>query len=450
MAEFDLLLEAERRGILPEDKKLLLIEARRRGLVPGDEPTTVAPVTSNPPRFPKTERFIEEATIPLLTAGAGMLPGALPIQMAIGGAGEAINELAQGESLDPTKIGVAAAVPAGARGLVNAGRAIARTVANQAARPQMVEAAVGKVEDAMGVGKKATAALEAAKGITTPVTSYPETTKTIYSILGKEARLPGGSKAAMEWAEDTLEKINRMKPTTETVTSPIVTATGEKITRQVIKPGAAPLIYGEIMESTSALREAAEAAGDNRTKKLVYDVRESLLNDITKLDPAAREAFGLYRRQEAVKEVAKKFRSAGDRLSKLKNMLAEDALVAGAFTVKEKKVLESIASHIGPDGFLKIAGSLGMLGAAGYGAGQEPGAAMSAAVPALVGALVSHPAGQYLARGLIGPNGIVNKSLVPALAQFMRGYQARRATTQPQQTKRTPTLKDLLEEGTQP
>jgi len=30
----DLLLEAERRGILPDDKKLLLAEARKRGLVP--------------------------------------------------------------------------------------------------------------------------------------------------------------------------------------------------------------------------------------------------------------------------------------------------------------------------------------------------------------------------------------------------------------------------------
>ena len=34
MAKLDLLLEAERRGILPEDKKPLLEEARRRGLVP--------------------------------------------------------------------------------------------------------------------------------------------------------------------------------------------------------------------------------------------------------------------------------------------------------------------------------------------------------------------------------------------------------------------------------
>jgi hypothetical protein len=35
MANLDLYLEAERRGILPPDKAALLNEARSRGLVPG-------------------------------------------------------------------------------------------------------------------------------------------------------------------------------------------------------------------------------------------------------------------------------------------------------------------------------------------------------------------------------------------------------------------------------
>jgi len=38
VSDIDLLLEAERRGILPDEKKPLLEEARRRGLVPGGEP----------------------------------------------------------------------------------------------------------------------------------------------------------------------------------------------------------------------------------------------------------------------------------------------------------------------------------------------------------------------------------------------------------------------------
>lgn len=400
MADIEALIEAERRGILPQDKAPLLAEARRRGLAgggDGGEQPQVAPVTAQPPRYPNLEKGMEQATIPLLTGAAGFLPGGPIIQAAIGGAGETINELAQGEELDAKKIAMAAAVPGAARGLVNSGRAVARSIANQAARPHMAEAAVGKVEDMMGVGTQATEALNAAKQIKTPVVSYPETQKTIYSILGKEARIPGGSEDAIKVAEDTLDKISR--------------------------PGA-PLNYGEIFESTSALRETAEAAGNKRTKQLVYDIRESLLKDITQLDPKAREAFDLYRRQQSVKEISQTLRSPGDRLSKLKSLLAEDKLVAGAFSDAEKKTLETIASHIGPEGFLKIAGSLGMLGAAGYASGDGLGAAASSAVPAIVGALVAHPAGRYLARGLIGPNGVINKAAVPALAQFLRGYLA--------------------------
>jgi len=44
VADLDLILEAERRGILPEDKKGLLAEARSRGLVPEDEPEIEAPI----------------------------------------------------------------------------------------------------------------------------------------------------------------------------------------------------------------------------------------------------------------------------------------------------------------------------------------------------------------------------------------------------------------------
>lgn len=47
MSKLDLLLEAERRGILPDDKKELLEEARRRGLVPGGE-SDAAPSPAGP------------------------------------------------------------------------------------------------------------------------------------------------------------------------------------------------------------------------------------------------------------------------------------------------------------------------------------------------------------------------------------------------------------------
>src|SRR3990172_2119956 len=43
MAKLELLLEAERRGILPPDKKILLDEARRRGLIQGSKEESVSP-----------------------------------------------------------------------------------------------------------------------------------------------------------------------------------------------------------------------------------------------------------------------------------------------------------------------------------------------------------------------------------------------------------------------
>ncbi len=47
MANLQLLLEAERRGLLPPDKAALLAEARRRGLLPGTEQAQPE-TTSNP------------------------------------------------------------------------------------------------------------------------------------------------------------------------------------------------------------------------------------------------------------------------------------------------------------------------------------------------------------------------------------------------------------------
>src|SRR3990167_3016914 len=48
MATLEMILEAERRGILPPDKKILLDEARRRGIVPAAEGATQMP---SPPLY---------------------------------------------------------------------------------------------------------------------------------------------------------------------------------------------------------------------------------------------------------------------------------------------------------------------------------------------------------------------------------------------------------------
>ena len=65
----ELLLEAERRGILPDEKKGLLAEARQRGLVPGGS-VAAAPAEAAAPEAPESMGLGEMAS-----SAVGNLPG---------------------------------------------------------------------------------------------------------------------------------------------------------------------------------------------------------------------------------------------------------------------------------------------------------------------------------------------------------------------------------------
>lgn len=75
MADFDLLLEAERRGILPQDKQDLLTEARSRGLAPPpiahpqSAAPSAAPAASTSPAIPDDDAFT------ITMGGAPITPG---------------------------------------------------------------------------------------------------------------------------------------------------------------------------------------------------------------------------------------------------------------------------------------------------------------------------------------------------------------------------------------
>ena len=101
MADLSLLLEAERRGILPADKIPLLAEARRRGLVSGLAALPAAPPASpkstgaefNPDMYPM-DLPAAKVGLSMLPALGGMVGAALgtatianPYLGAIGGAG---------------------------------------------------------------------------------------------------------------------------------------------------------------------------------------------------------------------------------------------------------------------------------------------------------------------------------------------------------------------------
>jgi hypothetical protein len=91
MANLDMYLEAERRGILPPDKAALLNEARSRGLVPGTSGIPGMPQDQMPkPRMSTGQQVLEfvRPTIEALgTAGGGILGAPLGPAGIVGGAG---------------------------------------------------------------------------------------------------------------------------------------------------------------------------------------------------------------------------------------------------------------------------------------------------------------------------------------------------------------------------
>ena len=114
MADLELFIEAERRGILPGDKAELLAEARRRGLVPSDLKSTSAPTPPapssgaefNPDMYP-----LDKGAAPLLPAVGATLGGlagagiaSVPLAAAGGAIGEFGKQLLEDEPVSPTGI----------------------------------------------------------------------------------------------------------------------------------------------------------------------------------------------------------------------------------------------------------------------------------------------------------------------------------------------------------
>jgi hypothetical protein len=79
-SKLELMLEAERRGILPEDKKALLTEARSRGLIPGIETETPKkpdnPALDNMNAYDAAKEYVVR---PLARAGKSVLQGMVSI-----------------------------------------------------------------------------------------------------------------------------------------------------------------------------------------------------------------------------------------------------------------------------------------------------------------------------------------------------------------------------------
>lgn len=104
MADLSLLLEAEKRGLLPEDKKSLLNEARTRGLVPAQEGVPIA--MAGKPDAQKGQSAFDRASVGDIVAGlpaTRMLAGAAAPIIGAAQVGANVGDYIAGKmGLDPT------------------------------------------------------------------------------------------------------------------------------------------------------------------------------------------------------------------------------------------------------------------------------------------------------------------------------------------------------------
>lgn len=173
-SKLDLMLEAEHRGILPDDKKGLLDEARKRGLIPSDSVSTAA--TSSDQGFLSRVRgdlsnrgnIAKNIATRVATGQEGIVPGALSEigKVGYGSAADVIGEGFKSATPDFVKN----AFTSGAQGIANAldntsvGRAIGDTVLGTTEGYGSLAKANPNISDtidsvaniaAMGIGSKA-------------------------------------------------------------------------------------------------------------------------------------------------------------------------------------------------------------------------------------------------------------------------------------------------------
>lgn len=373
-------------------------------------PPPTAPNPANPPRFPMVERMARTTAIPVATALAGLATGgaSLPVQAAVGAGGEALSQLAEGGPMNPASIGLSAAMPAVGRGLGEASKLFSRTAAKLTGRGGLVEAGAQKLEGSLGFDKAAANALqEGAKAseIAVPGAMLQRTKRAIADNVEKYSRIGGAD--------------NLVKEATDIVNT----------AHAAVKSGQ-PWTYGEWFERAKILNETAQKTKLSNTEAAgLRDIRAAILDDLSRIDPMAREAVTAYRRQAGIEDLSKAL-TKGNPLKEV-DALLKDKLVGGILSKAEKETARTIANHVGPEGLGKTALALGGIAGLGWMAGGAAGAgygSASASIPILLGALVTSPHGGAIARAMVGPSGKINQVTLPALAQLVRGYMAEQAT----------------------
>lgn len=333
------------------------------------------------------------ATIPMIAAGASMLPGVGPIAAGVlSGAGTALNQKAGFEPEDSSQVALSAAMPLAAKGAVSGikglSKAAGKFFAPGATRTAGVEAAMesaGAVPNTINrafttPASKAAYAEVARQG---PVAT-PPIVNAIDMALDKITHMANPSKPAQKHLENLLAKYKS-------------------------GPQAS---YANVVEEMQDLRVKAQGAltrGDNITSTKLYEARATILDELDKISPAIKNANRLYRREQAVEQISRVLSNPRPDV-KLGELLIRDPLVRGIVSKQDAQMFDKIAKQLS---------TMGTQASPYSGVGAR---ALNFIAAPLAAAMASKT-GQYLLRqtfkqGKVTPQGIA------MIGQFMRAYEA--------------------------
>lgn len=293
MADFGLLLEAEKRGILPPEKQALLAEARKRGLVPGESAPASAEKPAPDSSLNQWAGVANRALAPYVTAaglgaaagapfgGVGAIPGA-----ALGVGGLALTDLgATAYNAVATPFG-APRVPTGSEAIQNVAENVGIGRRPQTGAQRIVGTAL---ESAAGGYGGARAANEIAGLVTSPVS------RQVWNAMGQA---PGAQAAAGAAAGGTVATAQEAGVTNPYALSLLGLAGG-------LVPYAGAAGGKTLLRGGANMAEGFMPSGQEAIKARAY--LEALGNDTAKVN----EAVNLLRQGLTVEQTATKMGSTG-------------------------------------------------------------------------------------------------------------------------------------------
>lgn len=287
------------------------------------------------------ERSVQEATqtskmlgqnvvVPLAQAAATMASGgaSLPVQALVGGGSELAAQALQGRS-SPAQVGVAAALPVAARGLIAGGKAVGRGLGQMFAPGAFREA-----------GTEATAKVAGqAADVVERAFAKPASRKLFETARGAGSIATDALKTPIDDAIAAEMKIS----TPDRVGMKLLSNLSRKFA------GAPETTYDDVINEIQRLEAQATKAfkaKNNVTGTNLAKTADKLVEETSALNPAYRAANQQYLRERTTSKIMDAVRS-GSPASKLNQLIDREASrVSGAFSKQELNEIRTIAGQV--------------------------------------------------------------------------------------------------------